>query len=333
MVRAAAGYRQGRRGGGAVRPRLSDRGAGRRCLCAGHRDRQSQLRRARRFHEPDLVRRADRAEAACAGQAMRCRRSKPIRAGRMRPAGSVEGHLLGRHARRRRRAGPARRMPISAARRPGSATNSMASSRPSGSGCRCGAPPMAGDRPVDPGLRNAFYARESVRAAQYLGQIGDHETQSLFVRQIATDAKTDADHALANQLAIALEPARSGRDGRPQRDAERAERLSRQRLIRPSRCRRARETEFTIIHAIARQESQFDRAAVSHAGARGLMQLMPGTARETAGKLGHELRSRRADHRHAVQHQARIGLFPARSMRSSAAIRWRSRRITPGPAT
>jgi soluble lytic murein transglycosylase len=40
-----------------------------------------------------------------------------------------------------------------------------------------------------------------------------------------------------------------------------------------------------MIHAIARQESQFDRMATSHAGARGLMQLMPGTARETAGKI------------------------------------------------
>ena len=34
-----------------------------------------------------------------------------------------------------------------------------------------------------------------------------------------------------------------------------------------------------MVHAIARQESQFDKAAVSHAGARGLMQVMPGTAR------------------------------------------------------
>ncbi|MEO7168962.1 MAG: lytic transglycosylase domain-containing protein, partial [Sphingomonas sp.] len=46
------------------------------------------------------------------------------------------------------------------------------------------------------------------------------------------------------------------------------------------------QDSWTMIHAIARQESQFDRAAVSHAGARGLMQLMPGTAREAAGKLG-----------------------------------------------
>src|SRR3546814_3340414 len=46
------------------------------------------------------------------------------------------------------------------------------------------------------------------------------------------------------------------------------------------------ESNWTFIHAITRQESQFDRAAISHAGARGMMQLMPATANEVAGKLG-----------------------------------------------
>ncbi|HWK41427.1 MAG TPA: lytic transglycosylase domain-containing protein [Croceibacterium sp.] len=44
--------------------------------------------------------------------------------------------------------------------------------------------------------------------------------------------------------------------------------------------------DWTMVHAISRQESEFDLNRVSHAGAQGLMQLMPGTAREQAGKLG-----------------------------------------------
>ena len=46
------------------------------------------------------------------------------------------------------------------------------------------------------------------------------------------------------------------------------------------------EADWTMVHAIARQESEFDEYRISHAGAQGLMQLMPGTAREQAGKLG-----------------------------------------------
>ena len=46
--------------------------------------------------------------------------------------------------------------------------------------------------------------------------------------------------------------------------------------------------EPAMVHAIARQESAFDPAAGSSAGARGLMQLMPATARATARKFGVE---------------------------------------------
>ena len=42
-------------------------------------------------------------------------------------------------------------------------------------------------------------------------------------------------------------------------------------------------TGRALAYAIARQESAFDREAVSGAGARGLLQLMPATAREVAG--------------------------------------------------
>ncbi len=46
------------------------------------------------------------------------------------------------------------------------------------------------------------------------------------------------------------------------------------------------QLEPSYIYAITRQESAFDEFANSSAGARGYMQLMPGTAKETARKIG-----------------------------------------------
>jgi soluble lytic murein transglycosylase len=42
---------------------------------------------------------------------------------------------------------------------------------------------------------------------------------------------------------------------------------------------------WSLANGISRQESSFDPYAISHAGARGMMQLMPGTARDQAGKM------------------------------------------------
>lgn len=54
----------------------------------------------------------------------------------------------------------------------------------------------------------------------------------------------------------------------------------------PESARDLTAVETAMVYAIARQESAFDPGAVSKAGARGLLQLMPATAAATARKIG-----------------------------------------------
>jgi len=126
---------------------------------------------------------------------------------------------------------------------------------------------------------------EVARAARLLGQAGNWQDQTQFVRQLATMAKSPADHAAAFALArqinrpdLTVVVSRSFRsDGT--RDPLGAGFPT--TVVPPSA-----SGSWTMVHAIARQESQFDREALSPAGAHGLMQLMNATAREQAGKLG-----------------------------------------------
>ncbi len=146
-------------------------------------------------------------------------------------------------------------------------------------------PPVTRTLEVSAAQREAFFGSEIVRAAIYLGQTGDWATQSLFVRAIAAAAESDVEHVLGAELALRVNrPDLGVMIGRSAgsaglRDYVRTgfPTISVSAEVQPS---------WTMIHAIARQESQFDRKIQSRAGARGLMQLMPGTAREVAGKIG-----------------------------------------------
>ena len=138
---------------------------------------------------------------------------------------------------------------------------------------------------VSPTARAAFDGSEMVQAVRYLGSLGRWQDQTVFIRTIAQNVKDEVDHMLAGELArniarpdLGVMVARNWRNsgaGDPIRIGFPEVALS-----------AVQRSQWTIIHAITRQESQFDRQIVSHAGARGLMQLMPGTARETATKLG-----------------------------------------------
>jgi soluble lytic murein transglycosylase len=122
--------------------------------------------------------------------------------------------------------------------------------------------------------RASFNQRSQIRAARILGEIGAWREQTQFLRLIAQGAASDADHVLIADLArdlrrpdLGVMVARAARNngtadfvptGFPQ-------------IAVPA----PQMNDWVMIHAIARQESQFDREAISHAGARGLMQLMP----------------------------------------------------------
>lgn len=146
-------------------------------------------------------------------------------------------------------------------------------------------PPVTTRLEVSRNQREAWFAQEIVRAAQLMGARGDHATQTLFLRQIAQGATSATDHLFAAELSQMIRrPDLGVMIGRSAginglRDYVRAG-----FPVVPVPADTA--DSWTMVHAIARQESQFDPAALSHAGARGLMQLMPGTARDVAGKIG-----------------------------------------------
>jgi soluble lytic murein transglycosylase len=133
--------------------------------------------------------------------------------------------------------------------------------------------------------RQAFSERSLVKALVTLGQQGNWRDQSEFIRTLSNSIQSDADHVLATELGE-----RIGRmdlkvlAGRSARNFGLNDYLvsSFSTMTVPSNA----QSDWTMIHAIARQESQFDRQATSKVGAKGLMQLMPGTARQTAPSAG-----------------------------------------------
>lgn len=135
-----------------------------------------------------------------------------------------------------------------------------------------------------PAHRTAFYNNRLVQAVRILAQQGRSTEQALFVRALAESLDNDIDRALAVELAGQVR-----RQDLPVWVARAARIKGSMFYVRqafPSLSAQVPGELWSLAHGITRQESSFNPYAISHAGARGMMQLMPGTAREQAGKMG-----------------------------------------------
>ncbi len=151
---------------------------------------------------------------------------------------------------------------------------------------RAGIQPEAATPPAPvPSARDqaAFDRNEMAMAARDMSTIGRDDLVRSFILRLGQTAKTETGRILAGRLAAAL--GRRDLGVVMARDAYR-DGVQLPELAYPVISHLPRGgPEPALVHAVMRQESNFDVGAESRAGARGLMQIIPATARAIAHAL------------------------------------------------
>ncbi len=128
-----------------------------------------------------------------------------------------------------------------------------------------------------------FPGREMTQMSRLLADLGEGRQADPFVMQLDGQVRTAGERVLVAVLADAI-----GRRDLSVRVAKSAEQDGVYLTNRAYPIIKMPQTyvqDSALLLAMSRQESAFDPEAISHAGARGLMQLMPATARRTAKNI------------------------------------------------
>jgi len=138
-------------------------------------------------------------------------------------------------------------------------------------------------------LRKPFFDAEVTHAAKIAGDLGIDWIIRAFFYHLKDEAKSTSDFVLIAELANAI-----GRPDMGVRAAKEGMQNGERRLINEAypvvdfapAVDHPYQPERAMVLGLSRQESEFNPKAISHANARGLMQMIPATARSTARAMG-----------------------------------------------
>ncbi|MDB5491431.1 MAG: Soluble lytic murein transglycosylase precursor [Micavibrio sp.] len=144
---------------------------------------------------------------------------------------------------------------------------------------------VAANPPMPVPLRVEFENDKRIQAARLFIRAGDDDNASAFLRAYISSATTQAQFYMAAELASTWQHPND------------LVAIAKKALVKgvvmseyafPTILGKMKsvDAEWALVHGLIRQESAFDYKAVSPVGARGLMQLMPATAKELAQKNG-----------------------------------------------